>query len=104
MLINPEEREMSGIPVLRIELENMRETICIAFSERLAAQDVNVRAAVEAYCTSENLQLVIDAAVRQVLDKTIKEEVESFYRYQEGRALIKKLVRERLANGETELG
>jgi hypothetical protein len=92
------------IPQIRLELTGMKEAIIFAFNERQAAQDVDVRAAVEAYCTPENLNLIIGAAVRETLDRAIKETVDHFYRYGDGRGVVKEAVQQRLARGETELG
>jgi hypothetical protein len=92
-----------NIPMVRLELEGMKYAIISAFNVHQAEQDANVRAAVEAYCNSGNLQQVLNTAVRETLNRAIKDEVERFYTYGEGRALVKRLVQERLANGETEL-
>lgn len=93
-----------NIPMIRLELDGMKYAIISAFNQHQAQQDANVRAAVDAYCSGGNLQQVLNTAVRETLNRVIKDEVENFYRYGEGRELVKKLVQERLANGETELG
>lgn len=92
------------IPQIRLELTNMKQAIIMAFNDRAVEQDADVRAAVEAYCTPENLSLVIGAAVRETLDRVIKQEIDDFYRYGDGRGIVKEAVQQRLARGETELG
>lgn len=95
---------MTAVPTIRLELASMKQTIIMAFNDLQLAQAADVRAAVEAYCTPENLQTVLNAAVRDTLNREIKEEVDRFYRYGDGRDIVKKAVQERLARGETELG
>ena len=95
---------MNTVPTIRLELANMKQSIIMAFNDLQLAQSADVRAAVEAYCTPENLQTVINATVRDTLNREIKEEVDRFYRYGDGRGIIKQAVQERLARGETDLG
>lgn len=99
--MNPKALE---VPIIRLELSGMATTIITAFNESQARQDANVRAAVEKYCSEGNVQRVLDAAVREHLDRAIKDEVQRFYSYGEGRELVKRLVQQRLERGETELG
>jgi hypothetical protein len=94
----------SGIPFIRLELEGMKQSIIHAFGELQVNQDQMVRDAVAKFCTTENLQGMLDSIVRETLTYEIKQAVTDFYRYREGRDLIKKLVQERLAESSTELG
>lgn len=94
----------TGVPIIRLELTNMRESILYAFNARQAQQDADVRAAIDRFCSEGNVQRILDAAVSEHLTRAIKDEVQRFYSYGEGRELVKKLVQERLARGETELG
>lgn len=94
----------SGIPFIRLELEGMKHSIIHAFGELQVNQDQMVRDAVAKFCTPENLQGMLDSIVRDTLTYEIKQAVTDFYRYREGRDLVKKLVQERLAEGSTELG
>jgi hypothetical protein len=90
-----------GIPIIRMEIEHMRQSIVMALTEYAARMDADIKAAVEEYCTPENLRNVISVAARNTLDAVIKEEVSNFFRYGEGRKHIAEVIREKLINRET---
>ena len=94
----------TGIPMIRLELEGMKQSIIHAFNNLQIQQDAAVRAAVENFCKPEHLNQLINAAVNDVLTHAIKDEVNNFYRYGAGRDFIKELVKKRLDEGSTELG
>lgn len=88
---------MSGrFPVLTLELSGMREALHFAFTEHQARLDEQVHAAIEAFCTPENLARVIDEKVNQVLKAAIHEEIQRFYTYGKGRDVIRAAVERRL--------
>lgn len=49
------------LPIIRLELSAMKHTIAAALSERALQLDSDIKAAVEAYCTEENLSAVVRA-------------------------------------------
>lgn len=85
-----------GIPVIRLTLEGMKGSILKAFSELELQLDEDIRAAVEAYCTPENVAAIINREVQTAIDAAVKQEVDNFYRYGEGRQIIRKVIQERL--------
>jgi hypothetical protein len=78
-----------GIPILRLTLESSRMSIVQAFSEYAAQRDEMLVAAVNDYCTPENLRAVVAENVRSVLDAVIREEVERYYRHGAGRKVVR---------------
>lgn len=87
---------MSTFPVLRLELQGMRQALHFAFSEHQARVDDQVNAAIDAFCTPENLARVIDEEVNRVLKEAIQGAIKSFFTYGEGRDVIRAAVNERL--------
>lgn len=86
-----------NVPIIRLEVEGMKHTLLTALSEHAARVDSGIQAAVEAYCTPENIQAVIDENVRQALDMALKEEVKSFFSWSKpGRIAVKEAVHKRL--------
>lgn len=90
---------MSNLPIIRIEIEGMRQSILAALSEREVQMDAYVSEAITRYATPENLARVIDAEVSRSIDAAIKEATESYFKYGEGRKFIVAAVAKRL--GET---
>lgn len=88
-----------AFPIVRLEVEHMKESILMAFTEREASLDEDLRAAVDAYCTPENIRRVIASAVGSTLDIVIREEVERFYRYGAGRRVVAEAVGAKLSEG-----
>jgi hypothetical protein len=89
------------IPILKLTLEGMRQTIQHAFTAYTLQLDEEVRGAIERYCSKENLHRVVTDAVNRTLDAVIKEEVHRFFNYGEGRAIVRASVEKRLADRET---
>lgn len=88
-----------SIPTIRLEVDRLKASIIAAFTEEAVRLDADIRAAVEAYCTPENISRVLDSAVRDTLDRAIKDEVESFYRYGAGKSIVRDAVVKRLSDG-----
>lgn len=90
---------MSGpqsFPVVRLEVEYMKHAILHAFTEHTLKVDADVKRAVEAFCTPENIGAIVERAVNDTLREAINEEIEHFYRYGAGREAIKEAVLKRL--------
>jgi len=85
-------RDNLSIPIVRLEVEYMKHSILHAFTEYSAQVDADVKAAVEKFCSGENVSRIIHAAVETSLKAAINEQIESFYRYGAGREVIKQAV------------
>lgn len=77
---------MEGIPIIRLEIERMKQTILQALPQHAAAMDASVQDAIERYCTPENIEAVVRTAATQALDAAVKEEVRSFFPVQQAGA------------------
>jgi hypothetical protein len=92
-----------SMPVIRLELETMRHSICAAFSDYVTKLDEDVQAAVEAFCTPSNLKAIIETQVRQTLTAAIQDEIKAFYSCGDGRKAVKEAIQRRLSENKTEL-
>lgn len=70
-----------NVPIIRLEFETMKETIRFAMTQQMARIDTDINAAIDRYCTSENLQALIDDTVRQSVNQAVKEEIQSLFRF-----------------------
>ena len=48
-----------NVPIIRLEVERMKETIMMALADHSARIDADVQAAVDAYCTEGNVSAVV---------------------------------------------
>jgi hypothetical protein len=91
---------MPGMPIIRFEVEGMKHSISVALTEYAVKMDADIQAAIEAACTPEHLLRVIKDKAQSVIDRTIAEEVERFFRYGAGRAVIANAVQDILGDQE----
>lgn len=89
------------LPIIRMSVESMKYSIAKALTEVQAEMDEYLRAAVDEYCTPENLARVVKQQAREELDKVIREEVNNFFRYGEGRQAVIEAVRESILSKQT---
>ena len=90
-----------NIPIIKLEIEGMRQTIQTALTEYALQFDSMVKEALDSYCTEENIKAIIDTTTRNTLNAVIREEVRSFYVHGEGREIIKEAVVKRLSDKKT---
>ena len=90
---------MSELITLRLEVEHMKLSIQRALS--LYATDLTdaIQEAVEKKCNSDELAQVMYREVDRVIEEAVKNEIERFYRYGDGREAIKEAVRVKLTQG-----
>lgn len=82
-----------SIPIIRLEVERMKETILQALPQHAAAMDASIQAAIEAYCTPENIDAVVRKVAMEALDAAVKEEVRNFFQYNgNGRKAVREAV------------
>ena len=89
---------MNSLPIIRIEIEGMRQSILAALTERQIQMDEYVSAAINRYATAENLSRVIDAEVESAINSAIKEATASYFKYGDGRKFIVESVAKRLGD------
>lgn len=90
---------MNAVPLIRIELEGMKHAIIHAMSEHLAQMDADIQEAVNAACTPENIKKIITDTAEREIKNAITQHVQDFYRYGDGRSVIRDAVFEVLKDG-----
>jgi len=85
-----------AMPIVRLEVSSMKQTLAIAVTDHMAAIDEQVQEAIKQACTPENLLRVLQTAVDSALNEVITEEVVNFYRRGAGRAVVRAAVHSRL--------
>ena len=80
------------IPIVRLEVEQMKHSILMACSEYAVQMDADIQAAVEEACKPEHISAVIRKYAHEEIDNAIKEEIKQFYRYGDGRKVVKEVV------------
>lgn len=93
----------NGMPIIRVEIEQIRQQILYALSGYEAELNQLLRESIERYLTPENISRVVAEQVGPVIQNVIREETEQFYKYGEGRKIIREIVRKRLMNDENYL-
>ena len=86
------------MPIVRLEVERLKSSVLHLFSEQALSLDSDIRAAVEAYCTPENIANVIATSVNDILDRAVRDEVDRFYREGSGRQRVAEAVRAALGD------
>lgn len=94
---------MNSIPVVRLEVEYMKHSILHAFADYQVQVDEQVKRAVDAACTPDNLQRILNAEVKQEIERAIKSEVEHFFRYGSGKDAVRAAVLAVLDNDQEAL-
>ena len=83
-------------PILRLEITEMRRTLSTALSEYVVKMDADIQAAIARVCTVENVLAVLERTARETMDEIIKKEIEDFYRYGDGRTVLREAVQKHL--------
>jgi hypothetical protein len=87
---------VNGIPVVTLTVRGLEAQIMAAISNWEADLSTEIQEAVAAACTPENVKRVISVEAQRAIDKAVREEVERFYAYGEGRKRIREAVMDRL--------
>lgn len=86
-----------NVPIIKLEVERMKYSILTALSTHAVEMDSMVQAAVEAFCTEDNLHRIVREAVMQELNAAVREEVRNFFRCSApGRQAVREAVIEHL--------
>lgn len=87
---------MNSVPVIRMELEGFKIALLHAMSDHQLQIDQNVQAAVEKFCTPENLAKIIEDKSHTIMREAIESEVRDFFTYGDGRKAIRAAVQKKL--------
>lgn len=85
-----------GIPIIRIEIEGMKQSILHAIAARQLVFDDYVKQALDRELTDENIQRMVDREVERSIAAAVHDEVERFYRWGGGRQHVADAVQKQL--------
>lgn len=86
-----------NVPLIRLEVEHMKHSMVHACSVYLAKMDAQIQDAVEKACTVENITRIVETAADEAISKAIREEIDSYFRFGDGRRAIKEVVEKQLS-------
>ena len=84
-------------PIISVELQSMKLSLKHAIAERSLMLDGWITAEIDKALSEENVKFIIEQQVKRVIESVVNEEVNDFYRRGDGRAIIQKVINERLA-------
>ena len=84
---------MNAVPLIRLEVEYMKQAIVHAFGDYQLQMDTQLREAVAKVCHPNNLQQVLDREVRCTLEASIKRELDHFFQFGDGKNVVRDAVR-----------
>lgn len=88
--------DFTQVPIIKFDLQHAREHIAVAVATRSDEISEMVQESLDEFCTVENLQRIINQHVGVIIPEIIKTELDNFYKYGDGRAVIKEAVIARL--------
>ncbi len=83
-------------PLIKIEVEHMRQSMIHAFSEHVLKMDGLFQHAITEACKPEIVQKIVDDAARHYLKQALEEEVKNFLACGEGRKIVRAEIKKRL--------
>jgi hypothetical protein len=90
-----------NLPIIRIEIDRMRETLLAMLSEHNLKMDEMLQKAVDAFCQESRIKHIIETAAENTLADAIRKEVADFFQYGDGRKTVAAAVKAKLLGGET---
>lgn len=83
-------------PIVRIEIDHMRQCILHALTEMQTSTDLMVKQAVELACDPATLQENLNRTAQEEINKAVSECVHAFFRHGGGCEVIREIVNKRL--------
>ena len=77
----------------------MSRTLEIALSEYTLQLDQHLQVAIDKFCTPENLASIIETEAYRTMDEIVKDEVNAWFIYGDGKQIIREAVEKRLSSG-----
>lgn len=80
---------MNAPPMIRIEIDHMRQSLVTAFQEHQLQMDQMFKSAVEEALRPDQIQSFFDSEARRTIRETMKREIEGYFRSGDGRNLVR---------------
>jgi tRNA(Leu) C34 or U34 (ribose-2'-O)-methylase TrmL len=84
------------LPLIKIEVESMRQAMVHAFSQQMLQMDEMFKHAINEACRPERVKFIIEEAAMKYTKEAMDVEVKNYLLYGEGRRAIAQRVKERL--------
>lgn len=91
---------MNTMPIIKIEVESMKQAMYHAFSQQLLNIDKQFQEAIEKACDPKKIQYIIETAADKYISEAIQQETKWYFLNGPGREIIKERVNEKLSKGE----
>lgn len=85
---------MELAPVLKVQLEHIKQTMYTAFIDYQDGISVQVRQQLEGLLSEESFKFMIAQQVKVEFEKAVKSAIASYFEYGEGRRAIEEVIRE----------
>jgi hypothetical protein len=87
---------MLNTPIIRVEIEGIRQQLVHAFHQSLLDLDAQFKLAVDRALDPERIQQILDEEARRTLDLILAQETRRFFTNGPGLAAVRATVNERL--------
>lgn len=87
-----------------LKLENLQQNILMAFHDCQLELNEMVKVEVLRACNTEQLKYQVEVATRQAVEHAIKDSINNYFRYGEGKSFIKQAAEKRLAEIIDDMG
>ena len=85
------------IPIIKIEIEHMKQAVHHAFNKQVLSLDENFKVALNEATKPEKIQAIVNDAANKCIADAIEEEVRRYFCQGDGRKIIAEKVKEKLA-------
>jgi len=91
---------MNEMPLIRIEVETMKQSIIHAFNKQMLGLDEMFKVALDDACQPEKVQNILTEAANKYIQEALKLETERYFLFGEGRKYISEKVKKKLDKEE----
>lgn len=91
---------MNTLPLIRIEVEAMKQSMVHAFSQQMLNLDELFKAALDDACQPEKVQNILTEAANKYIKEALDFETQRYFLFGEGRKAISEKVKEKLDKEE----
>lgn len=88
------------MPLIRIEVETMKQSIIHAFNKQMLGLDEMFKVALDDACQPEKVQNILTEAANKYIQEALKLETERYFLFGEGRKYISEKVKKKLDKEE----
>lgn len=91
---------MNTHPIIRIEVETMKQSMVHMFSQQMLSLDALFKEALDDVCKPEKVQAILTDAANKYMKEALETEIQRYFMFGEGRKFISEKVKEKLDKEE----